>query len=80
MAIANLDYKKPVTTRRGSQVHVYMVYKDYMNGAWYEEKEDRWVPCQWTLSGFFLPQFNDKQLTSSLDLINNDYYQPEEAA
>lgn len=68
-----LDYTKPVTTTLRSDVHIYHVYKDYMNGAWYDETTDRWIPCQWTLSGYFLPSLNGKQIASTLDLINNNY-------
>jgi len=72
MAIT-LNYKKPVITAQCNPVHIYHVYKDYMNGAWFNEEQDRWVPSQWTLSGYFIPSLNEKQPASNLDLKNNDY-------
>lgn len=65
-----LDYTKAVITARHDNVHIYHVYKDYMNGAWYNKAEDRWVPSQWTLSGYFLPSLNTKKSISDFDLIN----------
>ena len=75
---SRLNYKQPITTRLGSKVHVYMVYKDYMNGAWYDEFEDKWIPSQWTINGFFLPPIKGKTIASNLDLINNEYYSAKE--
>lgn len=72
MAITNLDYKKPVVTRQQHTVQIYHVYQDYMNGAWYNEEKDRWVPIQWTLSGYFLPNLIGHRGPSDLDLINYD--------
>jgi len=65
-----LDYTKPVTTSNRNNVHVYHVYKDYMNGAWYNEIEDIWIPSQWTLSGYFLPNMNGRYRAADLDLMN----------
>lgn len=78
-ATAKLNYKKPVVTTGGNKVHIYHVYSDYMNGAWYNEADDRWIPCQWGISGYFFPVENGKpQHTVKLDLVNDDYYPPEE--
>lgn len=78
-ATPKLNYRKSVVTRQGSKVHIYHVYKDYMNGAWYDEANDRWMPCQWGLTGFFHPLEKGRpQYEAALDLVNDDYYPPEE--
>ncbi len=60
-----LDYTKPVRTRAGSQVRIYEIfYRDYLNGAYYDEEADVWWPCQWGFDG----RYTDKQ--SALDLVN----------
>jgi len=65
-----LDYKKAVTTARQNDVRIYAVHKDYMIGAWYEESIDRWIPQQWTLAGYSLPNPIGKSCAKDLDLIN----------
>lgn len=74
-----LDYNKPITTRKGSKVIIYAIYDYYMNGAWYNEVDNRWIPQQWTTSGFMLPSIEQsKQMPTSLDIINNEYYPPKQ--
>lgn len=65
-----INFKKPVTTRNGSTVRIYMVYKDYIHGA-YQSGED-WYIAAWSINGFFLPPKDNKQDKSSIDLINNE--------
>ena len=69
MAIT-LDYTKPVTTSIRHDVHIYHVYKDYMNGAWYDEVADLWIPSQWTLTGYNLPSTSSRHHAVDLDLVN----------
>lgn len=69
MAIT-LDYTKPVTTYNNRDVHIYHVYEDYMNGAWYKEDEHMWIPCQWTLTGYRLPTRPYPHWIEELDLVN----------
>ena len=71
-----LNLKQAITTRHGSKVEIYKCYKDYCNGAWYNEKEDRWIPCTWSMpNGFFLHQKHPR----GLDLVNAEYYEPQTA-
>ncbi len=66
-----LDFKKPASTRAGSEIKIYEVYRETLIGAWYDNTEDRWIPTCWTLSGYFLPvNQGGKQFKSSLDLVN----------
>jgi len=67
-----LDYTKPVMTHSRHKVHIYSVYQHYMNGAVYIEEDDLWVPCQWTLSGYYYPPLKYKYKTNELDLVNDD--------
>ena len=60
-----LDPTRGLKTRGGSRVRIYEVfYGDYINGAWYEEDRDVWIPAQWGING----EFASKQ--SALDLVN----------
>lgn len=60
-----IDYTRSVKTRGGSEVRIYEIfYQDYINGAWYEEDRDVWIPAQWDFQGHFA----SKQ--SALDLVN----------
>jgi hypothetical protein len=61
-----LDFKLPVKTRRGDEVKIYFIYKDYMHGAYYETDRDWWCMATWTLSGCYL----GRQYRDTLDLIN----------
>lgn len=65
-----INFKKPVTTRAGSPVRIYMVYKDYIHGA-YQSGED-WYIAAWSINGFFLPPKDNRWDKSSIDLINNE--------
>ena len=57
-----LDFKKPITTRKGSEVKFYYFYPDRIHGA-YEYKGD-WYIYQWDING----QCGTEP--SSIDLIN----------
>lgn len=75
-----LNLKEPVTTRGGNKVRIYECYSDekqhYCNGAWLDEKADRWVPCQWSMPhGFYLHQKHPR----GLDLVNGEYFEPQTA-
>lgn len=65
-----------MTTRNGSQVRIYHVYDGYIHGAY--QSNEHWYPVQWTIQGFYLPPSTDWAKTS-LDLINNEYYEPQTA-
>lgn len=64
---SRLDFKKSVQTITGFPVEIYFAGADYLNGAWYDNMLDRWIPGQWTISGFYI--FNKQ---TGLDLINGD--------
>lgn len=69
-----LDLKQPVTTRSGSKVKIYECYNDYCNGAWLDEKNDKWIPTSWSMpNGFFLHHKHPR----GLDLVNQQYWEPE---
>ena len=69
-----LDFKKAITTRGGSPIRIYHIYKDKIHGAYYSNND--WYQCAWTLpNGFYL---SDKEGThkTSLDLVNDEPYEP----
>jgi hypothetical protein len=47
-----LDLTKPIQTRNGREAKVYEVFKDYLLGAWKDEKvTGRWIPVSRDLNG-----------------------------
>ncbi len=61
-----LNFKKPICTRNNHKVRIYFIYKDYMHGAYYDEKRDWWNIGTWTLAGYYF----GKQHKDELDLVN----------
>ena len=71
-----LNLKSSITTRGGNKVEIYKCFNDYCIGAWLNEKDNRWVPCSWMMPhGFYLHQ----KYPRNLDLINEEYYEPQTA-
>ena len=69
-----INFTRPIQTRGGSDVRLYDIFDGrYINGAYYEQSEDIWYPCQWSSTG----EYGDKP--TALDLINITAY-PQEAA
>jgi len=62
-----LDFNKPIVTQEQDMAQVYHVYQDYMNGAYFNDAKDIWVPMQWTLSGYSLTTNQRRK-----DLVNYD--------
>ena len=58
------DITKPSKTAGGSNIRIYEVFMDYINGAYHEEIGDVWYPIQWGING----RYSEKP--SKLDLIN----------
>jgi hypothetical protein len=55
----------------GTAVKMYECFNDYCNGAWHNDKANRWIPCSWTMpNGFFLHE----NYPRGLDLINGEEY------
>lgn len=64
MATARNQFK----TRAGSPVRVYSKKGggDHpIHGAWYNDSDDCWIPCTWTLDGFFVSD----EYPRSVDII-----------
>lgn len=67
--IRRLNFRSPITTRKGSKIRLYYIYPDRIHGA-YEAKEDDWIICSWDNNGYFLEADHRGQPICSLDLIN----------
>lgn len=72
-----LNFKEAITTRGGSKIKIYHVYDGYIHGAY--QSNDHWHPAQWTIQGFYLHPSSPTWDKTSLDLINNEYYEPQTA-
>lgn len=64
-----LNFKQPITTRLGTPIRLYHIYKDVIHGAY--KYEDEWIICSWTLpNGFYHKE--QGMHGKALDLINNE--------
>lgn len=60
----------------GTPIRIYHIYEDRIHGAY--KYDDDWVSCTWTLpNGFYHRELSMRG--ASLDLINNEIYEPEAA-
>lgn len=71
-----LNFKQSITTRQGNEIRLYHVYDTYIHGAYKEH--DTWHIAHWSIQGYYLLPVINKYI-NSLDLINNEYYEPEAA-
>ena len=56
-------------TRAGSKVRIYAVDGggDHpVHGAWYNDVDSIWIPCTWSLGGWFV----NHEYPRSVDIIN----------
>ena len=69
-----LNFREPIITRGGNRIRLYFVGTDYIHGA-YEADADKdvWHVCAWNLNG----SFGDGHHMTSLDLINEETYEPQ---
>jgi len=56
-------------TRGGSLVQTFMSTDKQIIGAYFDEKNELWVPTSWTPEGFFV----DKSVPRPLDLTTKEY-------
>lgn len=60
-----LDFKKPVITKNGQEVRIYMCYDYALHGAYFNDDKQQWISASWSVPNGWYSISN-----SDLDLIN----------